>query len=214
MSTSLTRRQIAKGAAWATPVVVATAAVPAYAASPQYDYYIAKSVSGDYIRTGCNITSFEYTTATPVGAEAAGFSIGHLTDNSAADTTATLSNLTFTLAIPKGMATGLTVDNPLWSLSGPTGATSIATSGGNTANTTNMDVYVLTFNGSLTNQVTGENSTTAWPGTTFTLSASSGSYCYSTATIYSGYSFGNGTLANNQVSWNNYTNVQNASINA
>ncbi|SIL36179.1 Uncharacterised protein [Mycobacteroides abscessus subsp. abscessus] len=33
MSPSLTRRQVAKGAVWATPVVVATAAVPAYAGS-------------------------------------------------------------------------------------------------------------------------------------------------------------------------------------
>ena len=33
MSPSLTRRQVAKGAVWATPVVVTTAAVPAYAAS-------------------------------------------------------------------------------------------------------------------------------------------------------------------------------------
>lgn len=33
MSTSLTRRQVAKGAAWAAPVIAATAAVPAYASS-------------------------------------------------------------------------------------------------------------------------------------------------------------------------------------
>lgn len=33
LSTNISRRTLAKGAAWATPVVVATAAVPAYAAS-------------------------------------------------------------------------------------------------------------------------------------------------------------------------------------
>ncbi|MEU7992152.1 hypothetical protein [Rothia amarae] len=212
MSASLTRRQIAKGAAWAAPAVIATAAVPAYSASAKYVYYTSKSVSGDYRHTGCTLTSFQYTTATPVGIEVAGFAIGHLTDNTAANTTATLSDLTFTLALPKGMVSGLTVNNSLWKLSGPTGATTISTKAG-TVNTSNMDVYVLTFAGSLTNKVTGESSTTTWPGTTFTLSASSGSYCYSSATIYSGYSFRTGTLANNQFSWNNYTNVENTSIN-
>lgn len=48
MSTSLTRRQIAKGATWATPVVAATAAGPAYAASPAPQYYIGKSVTANY----------------------------------------------------------------------------------------------------------------------------------------------------------------------
>lgn len=37
MNTSISRRSLAKGAAWATPVVVASAAVPAYAASSNID---------------------------------------------------------------------------------------------------------------------------------------------------------------------------------
>lgn len=208
---TINRRNLVKGAAWASPIILTSATIPAHAASANYDYYISKSVSGNYTRTGCTITSFKYTTATPVGIEAAGFSIGHLTDETAANTTATLSNLTFTLAIPKGMASGLTVNNSLWKLSGPTGATSITTKAG-VVSTTNMDVYVLTFTGVLKNTVTGESTTTTWPGTTFTLSAASGSFCYSSATVYSGYSFNTGTLANGMVSWNNYTNVQQSTL--
>lgn len=35
MSSNISRRTLVKGTAWATPAVVATAAVPAYAASTQ-----------------------------------------------------------------------------------------------------------------------------------------------------------------------------------
>ncbi|WP_346845356.1 hypothetical protein [uncultured Rothia sp.] len=133
-------------------------------------------------------------------------------NDSAGNTTATLSNLTFTLAIPKGMAQGLTVNSSSWTLSGPTSPATIATKTG-AVDTSNMDVYTLRFNGSLTNPVVGENSTASWPGSTFTLLASSGSYCCSSATIYAGYSFDNGSLANGQASWSSYTNVQNATIN-
>lgn len=50
MSPSLTRRQVAKGAVWATPVVVATAAVPAYAGS--------RTCNLDVL--GAGRTSFDY----------------------------------------------------------------------------------------------------------------------------------------------------------
>lgn len=213
MSTSLTRRQIAKGAAWAAPVVAATAAVPAYAASPAPQYYIGKSVTANYIRTGCTINQFYLSTSVPVSPEVAGFSVGHIGNTTVGDTTATLSGLTFTFAVPRGMVNNPTVDNPAWTISGPAQQSTLTGRGGSTFNTTNYDIYTLQFNGASTNPVVGENATQTWPGTAFTVTGTSGSYCYSSGTIYSGYNLRSMTLTNGRNQWNNYSNIESRPIN-
>lgn len=57
MSTAISRRTIAKGAAWATPAILATATVPSYAASSEeYNHTeLAKSMQGVFLlRRVCN----------------------------------------------------------------------------------------------------------------------------------------------------------------
>lgn len=63
MTTAISRRTLAKGAAWSAPVVVATAAIPAYAASPtlKIDYGLFVTTSRDS-KMGYNETSDTGTT--------------------------------------------------------------------------------------------------------------------------------------------------------
>lgn len=212
MTQQISRRSVAAGAAWGIPAIVATAAAPALAASTTpLQYYTAKSVSGNYSHTSCTLTNFNLTTTVPVGAEVAGFSIGYPT-GAGADTTATLSSLSSYVAIPKGMVTDLALQpNSNWTMTGPTGETSIPGRGGATIDTTNYDVYKLTFSGPMTNPVVDETQTTTWPGSTYTLTGATGTECSGSETVYAGY-YGDYSTANGY--GGPFNNVEALNINA
>lgn len=76
ISQALNRRQLAKGAVWSAPVVLATASVPAYAASvPQITYsvkngafvQVVNSNPGDIYSTILGVSSYDGGSSTPDG---------------------------------------------------------------------------------------------------------------------------------------------------
>lgn len=201
MSDSLTRRQIAKGAAWAAPVVTASAISPAYAGSQQYRY-------GDSEVSKTTITSTTVPCRTTItvsntessGASKPGFTIYALAGSPL--TTATLYNLDYYIVLPKSWAVpsfSITSGASTWSYAGKVATTSLPLENGTTLNTTNYDVFKFTFTGTKTGYtVRTDGSETTWTGSLFTATATSTQYCPGTnrsVTTYSGYRFGY-TLAN------------------
>lgn len=67
-SQQVSRRTIAKGAAWAAPAIAATAAIPAYAASPLKECPPAQIVTGTYANGGFNAADHTYSMAATFGA--------------------------------------------------------------------------------------------------------------------------------------------------
>lgn len=155
MSTSLTRRQIAKGAAWAAPVVIASAAVPAYAASAnEYGFSASWYARYDYDTAGCpvgqaHLTSFWFWTDESLDGEAPGFAIPPL--NGSPDTGVTLNNISFEVAFPAGVILDLGVASGSYAISGPSSQT---------INGSPFDVWTFTFTGPQTGTTSG---TTSWP---------------------------------------------------
>lgn len=113
-NSGISRRQLAKGAAWATPIIAASAVVPAYAAS-NLEYGFSASWSAKFTyqsdstcsTTGSRLTSFQFGTDKAYNSYSAGFTITPL--NGSPDATATLTNWKFQVALPAGMINSLAV---------------------------------------------------------------------------------------------------------
>lgn len=195
MNNHLSRRTLTKSAAWAAPVVLASSAVPAYAASQNPQYYGAQSRSIDpqYPDRSCYIYTDVWTTRA-VGQEPAGFSLGY-EPGEAVDTTATLTSLEFWVAIPQNMADSVTIYSPTsqyWTQTSRTTITEIEHYTNGTFSTDSVSSYYLykfTFSGPKTNQVRYSGDTTTWPNSTIDLRFHGNSCAYDTTvpTIYSGY---------------------------
>ena len=165
MNSSFTRRQVAKGAVWAAPVVVATVAVPAYAASPtQYKFSASWNTTltlvGDPACPADQgyVSGFNFETTTPIAGEVPGFAVVGV--DGAPITNATVNNLRFEVAYLSGLISNIAVEGGDWTSSGPT-TTSIAGAPYNT-----YDVFTFTWTGVPTQDTSG-NSWVNSPLTTF-----------------------------------------------
>lgn len=107
------RRQLAKGAAWAAPAVLATAAVPAYAASLSYRFSTSYRAAYRVQKTStCGrgkgiVDSFRLTSFIPYDGDLAGFGI--LTENGSPETTVTVNDMRLNVAFPKGLVVDISV---------------------------------------------------------------------------------------------------------
>lgn len=206
---AISRRALAQGAVWAAPTVLATTAIPAYAAS-RLLYYFAQSQTGSityYFRD--NWYSSKVHTMTPVAPEPAGFSLAY-TGSDGRDAIATLSYLHYYVAIPASLDQEGVIDlsaseaGGSWTAPTRVDLPTLPTDNG-PISTSGFNVYRMSFTGSLTNNVVEEKSSATWPGTKIALQfwsrirpSSSDSYFYGgyvfSATLDNGYSFEDETL--------------------
>ncbi len=206
---AISRRALAQGAVWAAPTVLATTAIPAYAAS-RLLYYFAQSQTGSityYFRD--NWYSSKVHTMTPVAPEPAGFSLAY-TGSDGRDAIATLSYLHYYVAIPASLDQEGVIDlsaseaGGSWTAPTRVDLPTLPTDNG-PISTSGFNVYRMSFTGSLTNNVVEEKSSATWPGTKIALQfwsrirpSSSDSYFYGgyvfSATLDNGYSFEDKTL--------------------
>lgn len=206
---AISRRALAQGAVWAAPTVLATTAIPAYAAS-RLLYYFAQSQSGSityYFRDNWYLSNVH--TMTPVAPEPAGFSLAY-TGSDGRDAIATLSYLHYYVAIPASLDQEGVIDlsaseaGGSWTAPTRVDLPTLPTDNG-PISTSGFNVYRMSFTGSLTNNVVEEKSSATWPGTKIALRfwsrirpSSSDSYFYGgyvfSATLDNGYSFEDETL--------------------
>lgn len=120
MSPSFTRRSLTKGAAWAAPIVVASASIPAYAASrPRYSIsasWFGRLIFSQSARCAANqrlVTDMGlWTNQRAGGTAAAGFAVPPV--NGAPQTTVTLSNFRQQIALPAGLVSSIVVTSGSW----------------------------------------------------------------------------------------------------
>lgn len=159
MSTNISRRSIAKGAAWATPAVLATSVVPAYAASTEpttpNSYRFGRQGKASYFEQHdgygtCIENEAVFTTANLNALPwASGHGVVYFKDQGV-DTTATLNSYTIRVAYPKNTTSGnWNIDNPNWSVRKVSVQTFASTSniGNESFYVGDRDVYEFTFNG-------------------------------------------------------------------
>lgn len=191
MTSPISRRDLTKGMTWSAPVVVASTAVPAYAASTDPVYHWYDSQNDELVKNGGKVTDLYIFTTEPAGGMPAGFSVGY-NPGEAVDTTATLQRLEYYIMVPTQFdndaapATyGTTSTN--WSPLTRVNDATLTLGDGSSVSTTGYHLYKMTFIGpTTTNNVVVKAATTTWPGTTvdtgffgFTSSTS--------ATYYAGY---------------------------
>lgn len=181
MSTNISRRSIAKGAAWATPAVLATATVPAYAASTapkNLSYRFGRQGKATYDEAHDSSGRCTYNVATFTTRDVKGlpWASGHgivYFEGAAVDTTATLNKYTIRVAYPKNTTSGnWRIDNPAWSVR-RVSAQYFTDSSGNIGTDSfyvgDRDIYEFTFNGTRSAPVyqlgAGNNE---WPDGAFT----------------------------------------------
>lgn len=207
MDSSLTRRQIAKGVAWSTPVIIGTSATPVYAASPQLEYGDSEvwQTTMNSRSFPCNSNITISNTAPGTDGSKPGFTI--YAAGGSPQTTATLNSLVFYAIFPKTWAVSnfsFNSGSSTWRNDGKVTVSSLPMENGSTLNTSNYDVFKFTFIGTTSGYtVLPDGSETTWPGSTFSASATSTQYCPGpgrTITTYGGYEFGY-TLANGAVNY-------------
>ncbi|GAA1046277.1 hypothetical protein [Rothia amarae] len=120
MTPDLSRRSLAKGAAWAAPIVAASATIPAYASSkPRYSIsasWFGRLVYSQSASCGTNQRQVSnmglWTNARAGGTAAAGFAVPPV--ENAPQTTVTLSNIRQQVAFPAGLVSSITVTSGSW----------------------------------------------------------------------------------------------------
>ena len=207
---TISRRALTQGAVWAAPTVLATTAIPAYAAS-RPSYYFAQSQTASLTYNfRDNWYSSKVHTMAPVAPELAGFSLAY-TGSDGTDAIATLSYLHYYVAIPANLDQEGVIDlsaseaGGSWTAPTRVDLPTLPTIDGVEFSTSGFNVYRMTFTGPLTNKVVEEKSSATWPGTKIALRfasrirpRSSNSYVYGgyvfSATLDNGYSFEDKTL--------------------
>lgn len=160
MSPITSRRTLAKGAAWAAPVVFASSTIPAFAASrPEYDLAASWGSTNTYTYKDCPsgqayYDTITFDTATSVAGKPAGFAIrayGGTTET----TTATLAGFTLKVAFPAGIISALTVTSGAYTVSGPVTQDVLGVQ---------SDVFTFIYNGTTSSTTIPEGATTpSWP---------------------------------------------------
>lgn len=152
MSHNISRRSIAKGAAWAAPVTLAATSIPAYAASTNVSYELSGSWMTRYqVATNgwsCGydgwsakgyLTKFQFYTDVSVLGATPGFGVYEL--NGSPTTGVTLNNLQIQVAYPVGYVKSMTVTKGSYTVSGPQ---RMSVPG---AKLSQYDVFTFTFTG-------------------------------------------------------------------
>ncbi len=165
------RRALIKGAAWSAPVILASATIPAYAASQQEPvvYYAQSQHIDTYYNSDTGTYYTDITTRYPEGIEQPGFSVGY-EEGKSEDTVATLQRLDYYIAIPRTLdrygITNLNSEvNGMWTEPELINVSSLPLMGGGSVSTTGYNVYRMRFTGIKTNEVVVEGMTQTWPGT-------------------------------------------------
>lgn len=161
MSQSISRRSLAKGAAWAAPVTVATAAIPAYAASNNRKYELSGSWLAHYQNfsnswSGCGwsagqLTTFEFYTWRSILGAAPGFGVYEL--DGSPQTGVTLNGLKLRVAFPAGLVYRMQVTGGSYQVSGPQRSSS-----------GNNDIFTFTFTGQKRYRTFTNERESTWPG--------------------------------------------------
>lgn len=161
MTSEVSRRTLAKGLAWAAPAVVASANVPAYAAStkPEYELSLSWLATDWYASNGCysgtvHYDYFTFDTAMSVDGRPAGFAV-QAWDYDSPITTATLGRFELKVAFPVGPIKSIAVTGGAYTVSGPVRQT---------VNGVLTDVYTFTYTGVRTAQTIPKGaSEPSWP---------------------------------------------------
>lgn len=165
MPSPISRRTLTKGAAWAAPAIIATSAIPAYAASskPEYELVASWGSTDNYTQTsGCNTgkayyDNFSFYMTQSKNGAPAGFAV-RAWDDVSPTTTATLDHFTIKAAFPVGPIQSITVTGGAYTVSGPVRQT---------INGVASDVY--TFTGTKTSSTIAQGATTpSWPNSLLT----------------------------------------------
>lgn len=165
MTHQISRRALAKGAAWAAPAVVASATVPAYAASkPAYELYLARYVYVEHNYTNCpspygQVRTMRINGKKPDPGYPAGFNIrGKQGTNTGVSTTANINYVRIQFAFPAGVVQNIAITEGTWSASSRTQATN---------NGKLMDIFNLEFTGAKAGTTEPAGSITPWAGSVY-----------------------------------------------
>lgn len=198
MSPNVSRRAIARGAAWAAPVVVTAAAAPAFAASPTPAYrfrasYYATRRCDDYGRT----TELTATNQEPQGSSPLGFTVVNAPMSNGATSpanTAQIVTLNFVLGFPERSLDPQRLDNPFNISQGTRNNWKLIQARRTTVGSQTFRVYTFDFQGPSSN-ATVPNSTPrprSWPRSAFDATVATSTYqgtplCYQNPFAYAGY---------------------------
>lgn len=181
MSASINRRTLVKGASWAAPAVLASATVPAYAASTSNLLYWLdgswdSSYNGRTTSTGCQ-TTFNISNDEAYGTYSAGFRVGH--DNGGSpDTNARLTSpLYFYYAMPAGYANEFKVTQGPWVYVGKQKRSSLPDTYGNPIPTSSYDIHVFQWAGTKTGPALAESTMKPWDATNTLQATATSSVC-------------------------------------
>lgn len=175
MSKNFSRRSIAKGAAWAAPVAIATTSIPAYAASPEVFYELSASWMSRYqvatngLKCGYTgwspngyLTKFEFYTNVSILDATPGFGVYELFDSPT--TGVKLNSLQIQVAYPVGYVNSMTVTSGSYTVSGPQ---RMSVPGGDLAE---YDVFTFTFTGPTRGTTASTELASTWTGSPLTTS--------------------------------------------
>lgn len=188
MSIKISRRTLAKGAAWSAPVIVATSVVPAYAASRD-TYGAIVSNSGDYtystLNGNCTSNTLTLTNSKPEGSAAAGVVVMYPSGQGQKQSV-DVTGYQVVWYLPSGWVDGFDVTSGNFSYVGsfaPNSST-LTLQDGSTVSTSGLTAYVFKYNGTLTTQTQlDDGSFTPDPSSFFTADATGFSQCLQTSSI-------------------------------
>lgn len=169
MTHNISRRSIAKGAAWAAPVTLAAASIPAYAASTNVSYelsaswmsryqVVSNSWSCGYTNWSANgyLSNFEFYTKDSVLGATPGFGVYEL--NGSPTTGVTLNSLQIQVAYPVGYINSMSVTSGSYTVSGPR---RMSVPG---ATLSEYDVFTFTFTGTTRGKTASTEIASTWIG--------------------------------------------------
>lgn len=175
MSHNISRRSIAKGAAWAAPVTLAATSIPAYAASTNLFYELSASWETHYqVATNswkCGLTNwqangylskFEFYTNVSILGATPGFGVYEY--NGSPATGVTLNSLQIQVAYPVGYVKSMTVTSGSYTVSGPQ---RMSVPGGDLSE---YDVFTFTFTGPTRGKTASTELASTWTGSPLTTS--------------------------------------------
>lgn len=172
MTTS--RRTLLQGTAWAAPAVLATAAIPAYAASTPSTSVVAQGSADSFGFQSVDSTDLvNFTgqiTQSPMTDGSTGF---RLYQTSGTDTTAVLTVLTYYVLIPRNAAYEIDAVNinygsaaTVWDPMASSAQGTVARANGNVLSSADYLIYAATYNAGATPVTVGSETTSqAVPGT-------------------------------------------------
>lgn len=193
MTTHITRRTLAKSAAWSAPLILATAAVPAYAASQVGPYRAESSDLVDLTRNeaGDQVTNtVSINNVTGEGANVPGFTVYVPDEEQGTDLTVTREFLYYILTPKELKITDfeITSSSP-WNYEGPRDIATFEINGGTIIDSSDYDIHLFAFTGDNVLPIMLASERASWPGSTFqaTGESTTDAAVEGPFTIYHGY---------------------------